>query len=57
MCLIPFLFVKYGDKIRSKSEFCQELIRKKAENEEKQERRWERQRRDIEKLKSQGYEV
>ena len=57
MCLIPFLFLKYGDKIRANSEWCQELIRKKAEAAEKQERMWERQRRDIEKLQSQGYKV
>ena len=44
MCLIPFVFIKYGAKIRENSKFCQELKRKKADDEEKQRRRWERQR-------------
>ena len=44
MCLIPFVFIKYGQRIRDNSEFCQELKKKKAEDEEKQRRRWERQR-------------
>lgn len=46
MCLIPFVFIKYGAKIRENSEFCQELKRKKLETEEKQRRRWERERRE-----------
>ena len=25
MCAIPFVFIKYGDKIRARSKFCQEL--------------------------------
>ena len=53
MCLIPFLFLRYGDKIREKSEFCQELKRKKKEDAEKQERLWARQRRDRQKLEDQ----
>ncbi|KAK5164465.1 uncharacterized protein LTR77_009671 [Saxophila tyrrhenica] len=44
MCLIPFVFIKYGEKIRSNSKFCQELKKKKADGEEKQRRLWERQR-------------
>ncbi|KAK3717066.1 hypothetical protein LTR37_006121 [Vermiconidia calcicola] len=44
MCLIPFVFIKYGEKIRANSKFCQELKQKKAENEEKQSQLWERQR-------------
>lgn len=57
MCLIPFLFLKYGDKIRKKSKFCQELQRKKAEDAEKRQRLWERQRRDKQKLQNQGSQV
>lgn len=44
MCLIPFVFIKYGAKIRANSTFCQELKQKKAENDEKQRQLWERQR-------------
>lgn len=43
MCLIPFVFIKYGEKIRANSKFCQELKKRKEEDEEKQRRRWERQ--------------
>ena len=54
MCLIPFVFIKYGAKIRANSKFCQELKQQKAENDEKQRQLWERQRsrqasRDLEK--------
>jgi hypothetical protein len=44
MCLIPFVFIKYGEKIRARSKFCQELKVLKAQNEESERRRWERQR-------------
>ena len=44
MCLVPFVFIRYGEKIRENSEFCKELKRKKAEDEAKQQRLWERQR-------------
>ena len=44
MCLIPFVFIKYGEKIRASSKFCQELKQQKAEREEKQRRLWDRQR-------------
>ncbi len=44
MCLIPFIFIRYGAKIRANSKFCQELKQKKADNEKKQQRLWERQR-------------
>ena len=47
MCLIPFVFIKYGHKIRENSAFCQELKKKKADTEEKQRRLWERQRREL----------
>ena len=29
MCIIPFAFIKYGDRIRANSTFCQELREKK----------------------------
>ncbi len=45
LCLVPFIFIRYGERIRENSEFCKELKRKKAEDDAKQERLWERQRR------------
>ena len=30
MCIIPFAFIKYGDRIRENSKFCQELKARKA---------------------------
>ena len=42
MSVIPFVFIKYGDRIRANSKFCQELkdLEAKAkENEERNERR------------------
>ncbi len=44
MSVIPFVFIKYGKKIRDNSKWCQELKQKKAENEEEQRQRWDRQR-------------
>lgn len=29
MCIIPFAFIKYGDRIRANSRFCQELSERK----------------------------
>ncbi|MCJ1432072.1 hypothetical protein MMC27_001428 [Xylographa pallens] len=29
MCIVPFAFIKYGDRIRASSKFCQELAEKK----------------------------
>lgn len=31
MCAIPFAFIRYGDRIRANSAFCQELRAKKEE--------------------------
>ena len=45
MSIIPFIFIKYGSKIRAHSKFCQEIQQKKAEDEEKQRSQWERQQR------------
>lgn len=47
LCAIPFVFIKYGDRIRANSKFCQELKRKKAEREEKDRRQQERQDRRL----------
>ena len=35
MSLIPFIFIKYGDRVRANSKFCQELKQKKGEDEAK----------------------
>lgn len=34
MCAIPFVFIRYGDKIRGRSEFCQELAERKRREKE-----------------------
>ncbi|KAL9598088.1 MAG: hypothetical protein Q9219_004719 [cf. Caloplaca sp. 3 TL-2023] len=38
MCIIPFAFIKYGNRIRANSKFCQELQAKKREYEAERER-------------------
>ncbi|KAL8653914.1 MAG: hypothetical protein Q9210_001829 [Variospora velana] len=38
MSIIPFVFIKYGDRIRSNSKFCQELRERQRQYEEEQER-------------------
>ncbi|KAL8841268.1 MAG: hypothetical protein Q9176_003361 [Flavoplaca citrina] len=38
MCIIPFAFIKYGDRIRANSKFCQELREKKRRMQEEKER-------------------
>lgn len=45
MSIIPFVFIKYGAKIRQHSKFCQEIRQKKEKDEAKQRSRWERERR------------
>ena len=35
MCAIPFVFIKYGDQIRGRSQFCQELAERKRREKEK----------------------
>lgn len=37
--LIPFLFIRYGDKIRANSKFCQELAEQKRRLQEEDEAR------------------
>ncbi|KAK4504643.1 hypothetical protein PRZ48_002604 [Zasmidium cellare] len=43
MGVVPFVFIRYGERIRANSKWCQELKRQKAEDEEKQRRLEERQ--------------
>lgn len=31
MCVIPFVFIRYGDKLRQRSKFCQQLAEKKRQ--------------------------
>ncbi|KAL8715612.1 MAG: hypothetical protein Q9220_000949 [cf. Caloplaca sp. 1 TL-2023] len=38
MCIIPFAFIKYGDRIRANSTFCQELREKKRQDDDERER-------------------
>ncbi|KAL8760802.1 MAG: hypothetical protein Q9184_003025 [Pyrenodesmia sp. 2 TL-2023] len=38
MSIIPFAFIRYGDRIRANSKFCQELRERKREYEEERER-------------------
>ncbi|EMD94743.1 hypothetical protein COCC4DRAFT_74924 [Bipolaris maydis ATCC 48331] len=38
LCVVPFVFVKWGEKMRDKSKFCQYLRQKKIEEEEERER-------------------
>ncbi|KAL8702952.1 MAG: hypothetical protein Q9201_003881 [Fulgogasparrea decipioides] len=38
MCIIPFAFIKYGDRIRANSKFCQELREQEAEHEHERKR-------------------
>ncbi|GAB7353215.1 hypothetical protein MBLNU459_g3735t2 [Dothideomycetes sp. NU459] len=46
MCIIPFAFIRYGDKIRSRSKFCQYLKQKKLEDEERVQSQREMERRE-----------
>lgn len=49
MAFIPFVFIWRGENIRSKSRFCQYLLQKEIEEEEKAQRRAERDRKRREK--------
>lgn len=53
MCIIPFAFIKYGDRIRANSKFCQYLKEKKAEQAER-ERERERERGSKDKISAEG---
>ena len=39
MCLVPFVFIKYGDRIRANSAFCQQLKQQKDAKETKERER------------------
>jgi hypothetical protein len=39
MCVVPFVFIRYGDRIRANSRFCQYLKQRKEEEEEAELRR------------------
>jgi signal transduction histidine kinase len=50
LCVVPFVFVKWGGRMRDKSKFCQYLRQKKREEEEEREReREEREEVEAEK--------
>ncbi|KAI4948184.1 hypothetical protein J4E91_006178 [Alternaria rosae] len=38
LCVVPFVFVRWGGRMRDRSQFCQYLRRKKREEEEEQEK-------------------
>jgi hypothetical protein len=38
MCIIPFVFIRYGDRIRANSKFCQHLLELKRKEEAREER-------------------
>ena len=46
LCVVPFVFLKWGGRMRERSGFCQYLMRKKKEEEEEvrreREGRWEK---------------
>ena len=48
-CVMPFVFLRYGHKIRAKSKFCQELAEKRRIQDEREERRRRRQTRQRER--------
>ena len=41
LCVVPFVFVKWGGRMRERSPFCQYLRQKKREEEEEEKRRGE----------------
>lgn len=43
MCLVPFAFIKYGDRIRAKSPFCQQLAEEKRKKAAEEKRKVEQQ--------------
>ncbi|KAL8975142.1 MAG: hypothetical protein Q9197_000628 [Variospora fuerteventurae] len=54
MSIIPFAFIRYGDRIRSNSKFCQELRERKRRYEEEQERELEDSAASSPKQKADG---
>jgi hypothetical protein len=49
LCVVPFVFVKWGGRMRERSPFCQYLRQKKLEEEEQRaaERREHEAKRDV----------
>lgn len=43
LCVVPFVFLKWGGRMRERSGFCQYLMRKKREEEEEVRRERERE--------------
>jgi len=37
MCIVPFAFIRFGDRIREKSSFCQFLKQRKMQEEQERE--------------------
>lgn len=54
MGIVPFAFLRYGAKIRENSTWCQELKRKKVEDQEKQRRLEHQQHRQSSDLEKQA---
>lgn len=56
MCVIPFAFIRFGDTIRERSEFCRYLKQRKGEEEERMEgvRRRERLDSVVEEVGTRG---
>jgi hypothetical protein len=44
LCVVPFVFLKFGGKMRERSKFCQYLMAKKREEEERRAREREKAR-------------
>jgi signal transduction histidine kinase len=55
LCIVPFVFVRWGGRMRDRSQFCQYLRQKKQEEEEEreEERRGERER----EVRAESFEV
>lgn len=49
MCVIPFVFIRFGDEIRDRSRFCQYLKQRRLEEAEKMQREREREERERER--------
>ena len=55
LCVVPFVFLKWGGRMREKSKFCQYLRQKKREEEEARER--ERREDMEEERRAEPFEV
>ena len=50
MCAIPFVFIKFGDRIRANSKFCQQLEEEKKKLEEEKAARRDTMKAQLEKV-------